>query len=94
MPGVSLLGLKSAFVFPILLPSSTSPSTSEVAVIRNYGEYLLTVPFNRGTKEFENKLIMVKMSDSKTPISLALENIGPLRALLYRTLLPSPFWNK
>jgi hypothetical protein len=55
--------------------------TTEVAVIRTSGEYLLTVPFNRGTKEFENKLILVKMSDSKTPLSLALENIGPLRAL-------------
>jgi hypothetical protein len=59
-------------------PTTPNASTTEVAVIRTSGDYLLTVPFNRGTKEFENKLILVKMSDSKTPLSLALQNIGPL----------------
>jgi hypothetical protein len=48
----------------------------EVAVLRMYGEYVYTVPFNRGTKEFEKKLIIVKISDIKTPLSL--EKVGPL----------------
>jgi hypothetical protein len=54
--------------------------TTEVAVIRQSGDYLLTVPFTRDPKwaVFENKLILVKMSDSKTPLSLSLEKIGPL----------------
>ena len=69
------------YVLPPLPPEApvapNSPTT-EVAVIRTSGDYLLTIPFNRGTKEFENKLIIVKMSDSKTPLSLALQNIGPL----------------
>jgi hypothetical protein len=55
---------------------------SEVAVIRNYGEYLYAVPFNRATKEFENKLVIIKMSESsKPPLTLSLEMIGPLKEI-------------
>ena len=58
-------------------PNSPTP---EVAVIRTSGDYLLTVPFTRDPKwaVFENRLIIVKMSDIKSPLSL--EKIGPLRA--------------
>jgi hypothetical protein len=41
------------------LPSSTS----EVAVIRNYGDYLYAVPFNRITHEFETKLLTFPICD-------------------------------
>ena len=61
------------------VPGTPNSSTTEVAVIRTSGDYLLAVPFTRDPKwaVFENKLIIVKMSDSKTPLSLALQNIGP-----------------
>jgi hypothetical protein len=76
MPFFQYLGnyeAKATTVFPILAQSP------EVAVLRIYGEYLLTVPFNRDPNGavFENKLLIVKMSD-KTPLSL--EKVGPLRA--------------
>ena len=71
------------YALPPSISTTEAPATPnspiiEVAVIRTSGDYFLTVPFNRGTKEYENKLIIVKMSDSKTPLSLALEKIGPL----------------
>ena len=60
----------------------SSYTSSEVAVIRSYGEYLYAVPFTRKTNEpetqFESKLVIVKMSDIKTPLSF--EQIGPLKA--------------
>jgi hypothetical protein len=82
---LSVVGSKTAQgekVFHVYaLPSSTS--TSEVAVIRMYGEYLYAVPFNRKTNEheaqFESKLVIVKMSDVKTPLSF--EEIGPLKPM-------------
>ena len=61
--------------FSVFVPSYTS---SEVAVIRNYGEYLYAVPFTRKTNQFETKLVIVKMSDIKTPLSF--EKIGRLKA--------------
>ena len=50
----------------------------EVAVVRVYGDYLLTVPFDRTTKEFEKKLYILKISDM-LEVPLVLEDIGPLR---------------
>jgi hypothetical protein len=50
----------------------------EVAVLRVYGDYLLTVPFDRTTKEFEKKLYILKISDMPK-VPLVLEDIGPLR---------------
>jgi hypothetical protein len=64
----------NAFVLP--------PSNSEVAVIRSYGDYLYAVPFNRATKEFEKKLVIIKMSESAKPsLTLSLEMIGPLKEM-------------
>jgi hypothetical protein len=65
---------------PSEVPAIPNPPSIEVAVIRTSGDYLLTVPFTRDPKwaVFHNKLIIVKMSDSKSPISLSLEQIGPL----------------
>jgi cytochrome bd-type quinol oxidase subunit 2 len=61
---------------------TSSTSISEVAVIRNYGDYLYTVPFNRTTHEFETKLVIIKMSESSKPsLTLSLEKIGPLKPL-------------
>jgi len=60
--------------FPVLVSDSFP---SGVAVIRSYGEYLYAIPFNRETKQFESKLVIVKMSDVKVPLSF--EKIGPLK---------------
>ena len=61
------------------------PSHSELAVIRNYGEYLYAVPFTRKTNEpgayFERQVVIVKMPDVKTPLSLRMEEIGPLQKM-------------
>jgi hypothetical protein len=62
--------------FPVLV-SPYPTSTPEVAVIRTYGEYLYAVPFHRETRQFEDQLVIVKMSDVKTPLSF--EKIGPLK---------------
>jgi hypothetical protein len=71
---------ESQIGFPVFTPTSY---TSEVAVIRSYGEYLYAIPFNRKTNEheaqFESKLVIVKMSDVKTPLSF--EEIGPLKSM-------------
>jgi hypothetical protein len=61
------------------------PSAPESVLIRSYGEYLLAVPFTRITRKndedktpapFKKELIVVKMSDVKTP--LCFESVGPL----------------
>jgi hypothetical protein len=64
--------------------SITNMVVPEVAVIRNYGEYLFTVPIIRKTDEhnkpkvhFEKKVYILKMSELKKP--LFAENIGPLQ---------------
>jgi hypothetical protein len=52
--------------------------SQEVVVIRSYGDYLLAVPFNRNTKQFERKMFIMKISDmAKTPLSY--EKVGPLQ---------------
>jgi hypothetical protein len=79
--GYSLLGkevAKTQDKFPVFAPPpSLGLQSPEVAVIRMYGEYLYAVPFHRDTKQFENQLVIVKMSDIKTPLSF--EKIGPLK---------------
>jgi hypothetical protein len=45
--------------------------------VRVYGYYLLTVPFDRTTREFEKKLYILKIS-AMPKVPLVLENIGPL----------------
>jgi hypothetical protein len=70
--------------FPVIGSQSfTSMQVPEVAVLRNYGEYLFTVPIIRKTDEhnkpkvqFEKKVFILKMSDLKMPFSS--EKIGPL----------------
>lgn len=52
----------------------TSP---EVAVLRIYGDYLICVPFDRGSREVQRSFVILNMSESfKT--TLKLEKIGPL----------------
>ena len=60
--------------FPVLiLPSSNS----DLAIIRNYGDYLYAVPFNHDTNKFEQKFYIVKMSEmAKTP--LVYKKVGQL----------------
>jgi hypothetical protein len=61
--------------FQIVPQSSDVP---EVVVLRVYGDYLLTVPFDRSTKEVEKKLFILKVSEmAKTP--LIREKVGPLQ---------------
>jgi hypothetical protein len=74
--GIGIQHAKNLEWFSVFVSSYTS---SEVAVIRNYGEYLYAVPFNRDTKQFESKLVLVKMSDVKAPLSF--EQIGPLKPM-------------
>ena len=50
----------------------------EVVVLRIYGEYLITAPFDRSTKEIEKKLYIFKLSDN-SPTLLTLEKAGPLK---------------
>src|SRR5262249_48761211 len=65
----------------------TQPSPPELAVIRNYGDYLYAVPFNRNTKEFEKKVVVIKMSESsKPPLILSLEKIGRLKEMSSKAL--------
>jgi hypothetical protein len=60
--------------FPVLREPS---SHYEVVVIRNYGDYLYAVPFNRDDKEFKRKLFILKMSEmSQTPLTI--EKVEPL----------------
>jgi hypothetical protein len=78
------LGLRDAdnqTEFPTIAPqSSTVPPVPEIAVIRNYGEYLLAVPLKRDSNGngFEKKLILLKMSEGNPKI-LTMEEVGPLR---------------
>jgi hypothetical protein len=59
------------------------PPTCEVAVIRNSGEYLYAVPFDRANHEFEKKLVIIKISESSKPsLTLSLETVGPLKQML------------
>jgi hypothetical protein len=55
----------------------------EVVVIRGYGEYLYAVPFTRKTNEhkaqFENRLVILKMSEIPKTTPLTLEEVGPLQ---------------
>jgi hypothetical protein len=61
--------------FQIVPQSSDVP---ELIVLRVYGDYLLTAPFNRSTKEVEKKLFILKVSEmGKTP--LIMEKVGPLQ---------------
>jgi hypothetical protein len=61
----------------------TQSPSSKFAVLRSYGDYLLTVPLirkaNESSTHFENKFVIVKMSDGKDPLSLSFENVGPLQ---------------
>jgi hypothetical protein len=50
----------------------------EVVVLRIYGEYLITAPVDRSTKEVEKKFVILKLSDN-SPTSLTLEKVGPLK---------------
>jgi hypothetical protein len=50
----------------------------EVVVLRIYGEYLITAPFDRSTKEIEKKLYIFMLSDN-SPTLLTLEKAGPLK---------------
>jgi hypothetical protein len=71
--------------FPVLEEASSNSEAAVkqyYAVIRNYGDYLYAVPFNRATNEFEKKLVIIKMSESaKQPLTLSLEIIGPLKEM-------------
>ena len=84
-------------VFPVYVLPQRSPSEiagkddhSEVAIIRNYGDYLLAIPFTRITRKdnedktpapFKKKLVIVKMPDAQNPLSLSFEKVGPLKAV-------------
>ena len=62
--------------FPVF---KLSPPSCEAAIIRNYGEYLYAVPFDRDKKTFKKEFIIIKMSDITTPFSV--ENIGKLKEI-------------
>jgi hypothetical protein len=62
-------------VFQVIAADSQRP---EVVVLRIYGEYLITAPFDRSTREFEKKLYLLKISDM-TKLPLTLEKVGPLK---------------
>jgi hypothetical protein len=72
--GLGKGGAKGLRDFLIVAAESPRP---EVAVVRVYGDYLFTVPFDRTTKEFEKKLYLLKISEM-AEVPLVLENIGPL----------------
>jgi hypothetical protein len=62
-------------MFQVVTAESPRP---EVVVLRIYGDYLITAPFDRSTKEFEKKLYLLKISEmAKTPLTY--ERVGPLR---------------
>jgi hypothetical protein len=48
----------------------------DMAVIRNYGENIFAVPINRDNKQFERKIVILKISEIKT--YLTMEQVGPL----------------
>ena len=82
---------KNMDYFPVTLqPYSNSEGIvihSEVAVIRNYGDYLYAVPIIRKTNEqekaqFEKKLVILKMSQAENkPLTLTMKKIGPLQPI-------------
>jgi hypothetical protein len=82
---------KNMDYFPVTLQTySNSEGTviySEVAVIRNYGDYLYAVPIIRKTNEqektqFEKKLVILKMSQADNkPLTLTMKKIGPLQPI-------------
>lgn len=51
----------------------------EVVVLRIYGDYLVTAPFDRTTKQFEKKLSLLKISEM-AEVPLTYEKAGPLHA--------------
>jgi hypothetical protein len=79
-------------VFELSSPNSEVPARrNKVAVIRTYGEYLYGVPIMRNTNEkftFEKKLVIMKVSDIKSPLSL--EMIGPLETEKSVETKPAP----
>jgi hypothetical protein len=50
----------------------------EVVVLRIYGDYLITAPFDRPGHTFEKKLYLLKISEMAT-VPLTYEEIGPLK---------------
>jgi hypothetical protein len=66
--------------FYVIKQSLEGRGDSEVVLLGNYGDYLVTVPFDRTSKKFKSKFVLLKMSDSKTPLSISLEKeVGPLQ---------------
>jgi hypothetical protein len=66
---------QSQEVFPII---THYPEVPEVVVLRTFGDYFLTAPLDRSSKEVEKKLYMLKISDM-AKIPLTREKVGPLR---------------
>jgi hypothetical protein len=57
---------------------AASPNHPEVVLLRPYGDYLFTAPFNRQTGEIGRTLVILKLSDD-SPVFMTLENIGRLK---------------
>ena len=65
-------------MFYVIKKTLEGQEDKEFIFLGNYGDYLVTVPFKRDTKIFRKKVVLLKMSDDKTPLSLSLEAVGPL----------------
>jgi hypothetical protein len=85
--------------FYVVKQSLEGKGDSESIFLGNYGDYLVTVPFTRITRKndedktpapFKKQFILVKMSDAKTPLSLSLEKVGPLKPEKPVEVKPSP----
>jgi hypothetical protein len=66
-------------MFYVIKKTVEGVEDKEFIFLGNYGDYLLTVPFKRGTKISRRKVVLLKMSDDRTPLSLSLEEVGQLK---------------
>jgi hypothetical protein len=59
------------------MPIASDGLRPEVVILRIYGEYLVTAPFDRADQTFEKKLYLLKISEMST-VPLTFEKVGPL----------------
>ena len=66
-------------IFYVIKKTVEGLEENEFIFLGNYGDYFVTVPFKRDTKISRRKVVLLKMSDDKTPLSLSQEKVGQLK---------------
>jgi hypothetical protein len=61
-----------------IIPPSQNSGRQEVVVLRIYGDYLITAPFDETTKEIERKLYILKL-DEISDMPLIYKKFGGLK---------------